>query len=287
MIRYVFVILICIVFTPLQAEQRLPEDEYDCFIVPSVLADVGSPVRGVVARLLVDRGDTVTQDQPIAELESGVEKIMLAHAHARADMSSELGAREADLALAKLELARVEDLHLQELAPAQQRDESRAREKIAQAGMGQALENRSLVQIELQRSTLELEQRTLRSPTDGVVVEQFISPGELIYDEPIMSIAKLDPLRVEVVLPADLFGSVQVGGEALITPELDSTNRLTGIVDAVDAILDTRSATFGVRLMLPNKDLAITAGQKCIVDFLAASASTSATTDLELAEEAE
>lgn len=269
MIRYFAVIAVFSVSTFLHAQQTLPEDEYDCFIVPSILADVGSPVRGVVARLLVDRGDTVSQGQPIAELESGVEKIMLDHAQARVDMTSELAAREADLKLAKQELARVDDMHAQLLAPSQQRDESRARKQIAEAGLAQALENRELMQIELKRAKLELAQRTLRSPTDGVVVEQFIVPGEFINDEPIMSIAMLDPLRVEVVLPANLFGTVQVGGRAAITPELDTIVPLTATVDAVDGLLDTRSGTFGVRLKLPNKNLAIPSGQKCIVDFLA------------------
>ena len=116
---------------------------------------------------------------------------------------------------------------------------------------------------------------------NGVVVEQLIFPGEFIYDAPVMSIAALDPLRVEVVLPAHLFGSVQVGSKAQINPELDQNNPLHATVDVVDPLLDTRSGTFGVRLTLANENLAITADQKCTVDFL------SAVTDIELAQEAD
>ncbi len=266
--RYYIVTILFFVSSALQAQQTLPENEHDCFIVPSVMADVGSPVRGVVARLLVDRGDSVSQGQPIAELESDMEQIMLSHAQARVDMTSELAARDADLKLATQELTRVEDMHAQLLAPSQQRDESRARKQIAKAGLAQALENRELIKIELKRAKHELEQRTLRSPTNGVVVEQFIVPGEFINDEPIMNIAMLDPLRVEVVLPANLFGSVRVGGRASITPELETDIPLTATIDAVDGLLDTRSGTFGVRLKLPNANMAIPSGQKCIADFL-------------------
>jgi len=264
-----------------QAEQTLPEDEYDCFIVPTAVADVGSSERGVVKQLLVDRGDTVIRGQTIAELDSGTEQIMLSHAQAKAEMQSELAARESDLELAELELARVEDMHLQRLAPTQQRDEARVRKQIAQAGLVQALENHKLVQIELQRANHELAQRTILSPMNGVVVEQLIFPGEFIYDEAIMRIAALDPLRVEVVLPAKLFGSVKLNSEARIVPELDQDNPLMAKVDAVDALLDTRSGTFGIRLTLPNSDLAITAGQKCIIDFLPTG------TAVELAEESD
>jgi RND family efflux transporter MFP subunit len=281
MIRFTLAILLLSAFSSSQAELRLPENEHACFIVPTRVADVGSPVRGVVERLLVDRGDTVIKGQPIAELYSGNERIMVAHAQARAQMQSELSAREADLKLANLELARIEDMHQQDLAPTPQRDAAGVRKQVAQAGVAQALENQKLVQIELQRAHHDLAQRTLRSPMNGVVVEQLIFPGEFIYDEPIMSIAALDPLRVEVVLPAEYFGSVQWGSQTLIYPELDKDNPISATVDAVDALLDTRSGTFGVRLSLPNKDQGITAGQKCSVDFL------SGTNTLELAEEAE
>jgi multidrug efflux pump subunit AcrA (membrane-fusion protein) len=206
---------------------------------------------------------------------------MVAHAQARAQMQSEWSAREADLKLAKLELARIEDMHQQDLAPTQQRDEAGVRKQVAQAGLALALENQKLVQIELQRAHHDLAQRPLRSPMNGVVVEQLIFPGEFIYDEPIMSIAALDPLRVEVVLPAEYFGSVQWGSQTLIYPELDKDNPINAPEDAVDAWLDTRSGTFGVRLSLPNKDQGITAGQKCSVDFL------SEPNAFELAEDAE
>jgi RND family efflux transporter MFP subunit len=241
---------------------------------------VGSPVRGVVEQLLVDRGDTVTEGQSIATLESGTERILLDHATARAEMQSELAARQADLELAKLELARIEDMHQQSLAATQQRDEARVGKQIAQAGLVQAMENHKLMQIELRRATHELAQRTLRSPANGVVVEQFVVPGEFIYDKPIMQIATLNPLRIEVVLPATLFATVQVGSDALITPELDSDKVLKATVDTVDALLDTRSGTFGVRLRLSNDDLAVVAGQKCVVDFLTGKEA------LEIAEEA-
>lgn len=268
MIRVVIAILFWATSMLVQGEALLLENQNDCFIVPSTVTDVGSPVRGVVAQLLVDRGDKVSHGQAIAELHAGTEQIMVAHAEARATMQSELSVREADLELAKLELERITDMHKQRLAPTQQLDEARARKKVALSGVVQALENQKLLQIELQRARHELAQRTLRSPANGVVVEQFINPGEFIYDEPVMSIAALDVLRVEVVLPARLFGSVTLGSNAIVTPELNKSESLNATVDVVDELLDTRSATFGVRLALNNQALSIVAGQKCTVEFL-------------------
>lgn len=247
---------------------HIPEDAHDCLVEPHVTADVGSPVQGIIARLLVERGETVVHGQPVAELDAGVERATLEQAEARADMHSEVASREADLALARLDKRRFSDLHARRLASEQQSDEASARYLVASAALVQALENRKLHYLELQRARSLLEQRTVRSPVDGVVVHHHLVPGELVYDEPIMTIAGLDPLRIEVVLPARLFGTVRRGDEGRVFLELDEGTEVSATVEVIDPLLDTRSGTFGVRLRLPNPGRAIVAGQKCRVAFV-------------------
>ena len=250
-----------------RAASAAPADAHECLIEPDSVAAIGSPVQGILARLLVDRADSVVAGQPLAELESALERASVAHAEARASMNSEIAAREADLELATLDLERVEEMHRQTLVPAQQRDEAKARRQVASAALVQARENRALLALELERARRQLEQRTLRSPVDGVVVERHARPGEFVYDNPVMTIASLDPLAVEVVLPARLFGSVRPGDAARIFPELERAAPLVATVDVVDRLLDTSSGTFGVRLTLPNPDLAVPGGQRCRVAF--------------------
>jgi len=239
-----------------------------------VVADVGSPVQGVLRELLVDRSDTVSKGQAIAELESGVEVASLEHALSRARMQSEILAREADLELAKHNLKRQKSLFAQQLVPAQKRDEALARKQVASAALVQALENFQLLQLELQQAEHLLAQRTLRSPVDGVVVEHHAFPGEFVYDNPVMTVAQLNPLRVEVVLPARLFGQFKPGDSARILPEIESAEPLIAVVDVVDRLLDTRSGTFGVRLLLQNPNFQIPGGQKCQLEFLSGLSST-------------
>lgn len=249
------------------ASDGIPDGAHDCLIEPLVLAEVGSPTQGIVARLLVDRGASVVSGQPLLELESGIERAMVEQAAARAEMNSEVITRKADLALAELDSKRFADLHDKRLAPAQQNDEAAARLQVAQAALVHALENRQLQQLELQRSRRALARRTIRSPIDGVVVRQLVFPGELVFDNPVISVAQLSPLRVEVVLPARLFGSIRKGDTATIYPEINADVPLSAQVEVVDPLLDARSGTFGVRLVLPNDDMAIPAGQKCRVSF--------------------
>lgn len=242
-------------------------DRYECLIEPMIISSVGSPVQGAIDKLLVDRSDFVTQGQPIAQLVSTIEQANLVQAQARASMQSEIAAREADVQLAKLNLARLQELFKQQLIPAQQRDEALAQRLVAGAALVQALENRQLLQLELLRAQELVAQRTLVSPINGVVVEHNAFPGEFVYDNPVMKIAQLDPLRVEVVLPARLFGTYKPGDMATVYSEIGSAEPLLAKIDIVDRLLDTRSGTFGIRLTLPNADFSIPGGQKCQLQF--------------------
>ena len=243
---------------------------YECLIEPMVVAQVGSPVQGVIDELLVDRSDFVQRGQPIAQLKSAVERAQLEQAKARARMESEIKAREADLELATQNTKRMQSLHAQKMIPAQQRDEALAQLQVASAALVQARENYALLQHELARTRELLEQRTIRSPVDGVVVEHKAFPGEFVYENPVMTIAQLDPLRVEVVLPARIFGQFTPGDTALVYPEVGTSEPLQAEVNVVDRLLDTRSGTYGVRLTLANADLAIPSGQKCRLEFKSA-----------------
>lgn len=248
------------------ASETAPDELLDCLIEPWVVSDVGSPIQGVIKKLLVDRGEQVEKGQPVAQLESNVESADVALAEIRSDTQFELGARDAELKLALLEQARVGDLYKQKMVTAQQRDEANARVKIARAAQAQAKVNLSIQQLELNRAQHQFARRILTSPLDGVVVATSAFAGEFVYDNPVMTIAALDPLRVEVMLPARLFGTIVEGDVAELFPELGGST-LEATVDVVDALLDSRSGTFGVRLKLSNPDYKIPAGQRCQIAF--------------------
>jgi len=239
---------------------------HECLLEPMVVTRVGSQVQGVIDKLLVDRSDTVQAGQPIALLKSAVESANLAQAESRARMQSEINARAADLKLARHNLKRIQELHKQKMVPEQQTEESVAQVQVASAALKQANENYDLLQLELSRAEALLEQRTIRSPIDGLVVEQSAFPGEFVYDNAVMTIAQLDPLRVEVILPGRFINQYNVGDQAIVHTELDA-EPIVAVIDVVDRLLDTRSGTFGVRLTLPNPDLKITGGQRCRVEF--------------------
>jgi multidrug efflux pump subunit AcrA (membrane-fusion protein) len=109
-----------------------------------------------------------------------------------------------------------------------------------------------------------------------VVVERLAQEGERVEDRPIVRVAQLDPLRVELVMPAARWGSVDRGDVVTLLPDLPGGGKLMAKVTHVDKTLDAASNTFRVRLALPNPDYKVPAGARCRVDEPSADASPTA-----------
>jgi len=216
--------------------------ERECLVEPYMVVNVGSAVDGVLAQVTVNRGDRVRKGQVVARLQSGVEAAAVKLSEARV----EFGRRKAE---------RNESLYEKQLISAQDRDELVTEVRLREE--------------ELKKDVEALKLRTIVSPIDGVVVERRLAPGEFIRSDKsvVLKLAQINPLNVEVIAPATLFGSVRIGtsGKVSLAPFFPGTYRAKVVV--VDKVIDAASGTLGVRLQLPNPDNKIPAGIKCSVVF--------------------
>ena len=215
--------------------------ELDCFIAPSLIANVGSEVAGLIVEVVVDRGDFVKKGQMVAKLDSKVEEATM-----------EL--KQAKIEYLTREHKRKNDLFAKGVISFQEIDEAETNLKIASR--------------ELDEITQILERRKIRSPLDGVVVERLLSPGERVEEKPILKLVRIDPLYAEIYAPARLLGNVRVGDRALIKPEPPGKGEYIGRVKVVDRVVEAASGTFGIRVELKNSNFTLPAGLKCQVRFL-------------------
>jgi RND family efflux transporter MFP subunit len=236
-------------------------------IQPHQVVQVGSPVPGVIEQVLVERGDRVSQGQPIVQLQAHVERAALAVARERAVGSGEVRIAASSQELARRELQRAQELYDQNFVSKTYLDKARAESGVAGGRIDQAQERRKLANREVDLAAAQLEQRTIRSPLSGVVVERFMSPGEYVDQKPMLRLASVDPLRVDVLVPAVAFGQVETGMVGKVVPELLNQTEHQALVKSVDRVIDAASNTFRVRLELPNPAAAIPAGLRCKVDL--------------------
>jgi len=244
------------------------EGLHDCIIEPHEVVDVGSALTGVVSSVSVERSDFVLAGQVLAQIESAPEQASVAVAQARANMDGEMMASRARLELSEQKQMRADQLFSSEALSADLRDEVRAEAKVASAVLKEARERKKLMGLQHRAAVERLGDHTIRSPVSGIVLERLKSPGEVVKEETIMVVAQIDPLRVEVILPAAAFGSVRPGLRAQVTPEIPNAGIQLATVSVVDRVVDGTSGTFGVRLELPNPDYSVPSGLRCQIRFL-------------------
>ena len=238
-----------------------------CLIQPYQEADVGSQVIGVLDHVLVERGDFVRKGQPVAQLSSEVERAKAAAAKVRAEASADLKAAASNQEFTHKKKLRAEDLYKKNFVAQQAADQAATDEQLADMKLKQAQEQQRVAQQEYALAQAELAQRTIRSPLSGVVVERYLSDGERVEQKPMLKVATIDPLRVEVIVPAAYFSKIKTGMSALVKPEVSDAEARGAKVIVVDRVIDAASNSFRVRLELPNPSYQLPAGLRCKVDF--------------------
>jgi RND family efflux transporter MFP subunit len=246
------------------------EESFDCVIEPRRIVELGSAEDGVVREMLVDSGEIVEAGADVARQDYELQTLAVELARVRAERDVEVRSSRARLEYRRREVARAKQLHDKSIVPTKQLDEANIERQLAQHGVIAAELDQRAAQVELQLAETRLERRTIRSTVTGVVTEVSKSVGELTHDQaPVMTIAEIDPLHVEVFVPIEQYGRIGEGLEAEVVPGAPVNGLYRARVEVVDRVLDAASGTFGVRLVLDNPDYRLPAGLKCQVRFLA------------------
>lgn len=241
---------------------------FDCLLEPRLKIKLATPVSGVLREVMVDRGDVIHKQQVVAQLEASVDQAMLELARAKAQSDATVKAREARLVYLHKKRERTSGLVAKGAASAAALDEIESDFGVASQELREAQANIQIAQLDVVRAEEILKLRSIKSPIDGVVAERNLQGGEYAYEQaPIMTIAQIDPLNVEVFVPVALYATIKVGTEATIIGEAPIGGRYAATVEVIDPLIDARSGTFGIRLLLPNPDNKIPAGLRCKVEF--------------------
>jgi RND family efflux transporter MFP subunit len=242
--------------------------EFDGLIEPALSVKIGSNTIGILETVPVDRGDMVKDGQVVATLQAGVEKATMDLAKARAELDAAIKGKRAELEFAERNKQRKKELYEKKTLSFQEWDEAETKRILAELALNEALEAKRLAELEYKRSVEVVKRMSIRSPINGVVVERLLCQGEYVENQPIMRLAQINPLYVEVIMPVRVLGSVKVGMFAEVKPEAPVGGLYKAKVTIVDKVLDAASGTFGVRLELPNPDYKLPPGLKCKVLFL-------------------
>ena len=242
----------------------------DCIIKPKSTVELGSPEEGILSEVLVERGDRVKKGQLIAKLDSRLAIINAKLAKYRASTNVNLRIAKTQVNFRQKELNRFKAMLSKKAISEKDFDQVAVELQLAVLSVASAKVELKIARIESELVSARLSRRSIYSPLDGVVEEVNKSPGEYVYEQaPLLKIAQLDLLNVEVFIPVADYGAVSVGMIAEVHPEEPVGGRYPAKIIVIDRVFDPASRTFGVRLELPNLEYSLPAGLRCTVSFKA------------------
>lgn len=239
----------------------------DCMVKPEMYVELSSPVDGVLESLTVANGDAITKGQVLAKLEASVDiaKVNLARQETMNDYVIE--SKKVELDFTERNKKRYQDMYVKESIAYYEEDRAKTDAALARLAVEKSIADKKTAQLQLQLALAQLEQKTIKSPINGIIVDRYVMPGESVNGRSIMKLAQINPLRVELIAPAEMFGQITKGLTAEIQPEKPANKTYKATVTSVDQLIDPASGTFTVRMALPNPDDKIIAGVNCTAKF--------------------
>lgn len=245
--------------------------QFDCMIEPAQWVEVRSPVVGLIERVHVARGQSIRRGELLVSIESSLELSAEQTARYKAQTVGALQQAQAKVEVSRAKSQRMQALFDEEFVSGQARDDAQAEYQQAQSELLSAQENNRMAQLEHQQAKDQVQRRVLRSPFDGVVVEQYLYPGSLVdtgeSKKPILKIAQTHPLVVRAVVPYRYYPKIKQGGGVHVLPEppfnVGAVADIAARIQTVDRVIDPAAGTFGVHVSLDNGRQQLPGGIRC------------------------
>lgn len=219
-----------------------------------------------VQQMLVQEGDRVTRGELLATLDTSVLEASRAIAKRRSTMRGRLEAADAELALRKDRLEKLNELRSQGHASIAEIERAEADYAVANAQRELAKEELELAVLECQMIDAQIQERQFHSPIDGQVVETFKEVGEItsLGDPRLLTLVQLDPLRVKFPVSVNAGIKMQAGEPlTLELPEIQTTT--AAVIEIVSPVLDPKSGTVQLTCLVKNPEGNIRSGMRCLL----------------------
>src|SRR6195952_5573041 len=220
-------------------EAETPERSFVGTIRPRIETDMGFRVSGKIAKRLVEIGDTVEVDQPLATLDEIDLRLQAEQADA------EFRAATGVLAQAAAAEQRAKDLRAKGWTTDAQLDQAKASADEARARL-----NRGERSVELTRNSLSY--ATLLADTRGVVTSTLIDAGQVVTSgQTAIRVARFGEKEAWVAIPETLLSRAK-DGTAAVTLWSESNKKYVAKLREVAPQADPATRTYLAKFSLPD-----------------------------------
>ncbi|HHW40020.1 MAG TPA: efflux RND transporter periplasmic adaptor subunit [Syntrophomonadaceae bacterium] len=221
-------------------------------VAPEVEVNIIPKVPGRIRSITVDVGDRVREGQVLAKIDDA--ELVAALHNAEAGLAvAEANARIAAAALedARRNLDRMKQLYDAGAVSQQQLEQAQLNYDRAAAGVAEAQVRQARAAVEAAR--VQLANTVLTSPVDGVVTARFADPGAMAgTTQPIMTVAAIDQVQVQVSVTGDDINRLKAGQEVPVQVSAAGDQDFKGKIARISPAADARSKMYPVEITIPN-----------------------------------
>lgn len=240
------------------------------YVVALRRSKVGSNLPGRIAKMHVREGDVVQEGALLAELDAADHRGNVAAAQARvAHAQAQVMSVRARLAELKVQEQRQRSLLAQQAAARSVIEDLEARIATSNAEIAAAEAEVHSAQAQLALSKVNLGRTTVLAPISGTVLDKPLEVGETLeMSTPILELADMTTIVVEIDVPETRLSLVKVGGPAEITLDAFPGERLRGKVRELGKRVNRSKATVPVKVEFVDANTGALPDMSARVSFL-------------------
>lgn len=205
---------------------------YTATVEPELINNISTSTPNRIKQILVDEGFNVAKGQTVAILDDvNITSYEIQVENAKANLDN-----------VKQNYDRA--VKLLEIGGGTQQSVDQMQLQLTNAQNSLAAAERTLRNVK--------ENTVLTSPISGVVTARNYDPGDMTGALPIVTVAKVNPLKIVINVPESELSKIHQGMEASITFDTYGDEVFTGHVSMISPTVDTNSKTFGVEIALQN-----------------------------------
>ncbi len=210
-------------------------------------------IGGKVAKRLVEVGQRVKKDQPLAALDPQDVRLQLEA------MRAQVGAAEANLQLVRAERDRYQKLLQRQLVSRSQFDNA---ENLYRAGEARLKQ----VRAEFDVASNQAGYAVLRASADGVIAQRRVEVGQVVAaGQTVFTLAADGEREVLINLPEQAFGRFRVGQQVAVELWSQPDQRFPGRIREMAPAADPQSRTFAARVAFTEGKVPAELGQSARV----------------------
>jgi len=241
--------------------EALSLDRYTGIVKPQRSVLIAAANDGLLLALQVVEGTKVKSGQTLGRLDDRVQSAVVESASLRYADPSRMEQAAAQVSILEYELRMATDLHGKGVAHKREVDLAEVRLREGEAAMRGVMAEHQQLAADLRVEQERLESLRFVAPFSGVILERLSEPGTALrVGDGVYRVAALDPLRVELPLPVELYEVLKQGASYRLAAAGPINDELIATLTTIRPEIDSASATFVATFEIGNPELMLPAG---------------------------